>query len=275
MQKPCNAARSVALALAVALAAGVVVAGCGRGASPAGTPGAAVPAPVGTAGAAGSVITPTKRVILPADYICDTPQIAKLGLGLRVMQNRADAEKLLRGVMPFPDPATLPRDLEFQQGYINSIMSGQFKQSTMSLVWIRGDSDFAIHYMNAYPPLDEPPKEAHEPITIRDGKSAYLFQPPFREGMHSIMWREGCRYISVVGMATRDEVLAVAEGLRLPEDTPPDATLGDLPDVLPTEKALPTMIFRKGATPIPGMTGTPVFGPDEPGWLPPPTSASE
>jgi hypothetical protein len=265
--------RPVVLALVLALAAGLTVAACDRrgnstGPSAADTPAAV--AAIGTAGTPGAVVTPTKRLILPTEYICDSAEIAELGLGLRVMQNQADAVKLLRGVMPFPDPATLPRDMKFQQGYINSIMSGQFKQSTLSLVWIRGDGDFAIHYMNAYPPLDEPPKEAHEPITIRDGKSAYLFQPPFKEGLHSILWREGCRYISVIGSATKDEVLAVAENLMLPEDTPPDATLGDLPDVLATEIALPTMVFRKGATPVPGMTGTPVFGPDEPGWIPPP-----
>jgi len=72
----------------------------------------------------------------------------------------------------------------------------------------------------------------------------------------------------VVGDATEAEVLAVAERLMLPEDVPADATLGDLPDLVAPDKAIPTVHFPNDATPVPGMTGTPVFGPDQPGYIP-------
>lgn len=187
-------------------------------------------APTAANGAAPANVTPL--TFTPNLDWCDNEVTQRLGLGLKEFATEAEGVDLLPGTMLWPDPATIPPGWTFEKGYYKAGMQlgGRFKQSTMGLIYQHPDNDdweISVIYLNQYIPFDEP-VEPHETITVRGGKTAYLFEPPFRETLHSVQWREDCRLVSVIADLPVDQVLAIAEGLapRLPEGAAAPAAVG-------------------------------------------------
>lgn len=215
---------------------GSLIAACGTAEPTAGPtrPAVAVDATTGATpaldAAAQSGVTP--RTFTPNLDWCDNAVTQRLGLGLKEFTTEAEGVDLLPGTMLWPDPATLPPGWAFEKGYYNARMQlgGRFKQSTMGLIYQHPDDadwEISVIYNNQYIPFEEPP-EPHETITLRGGKTAYLFEPPFRETLHSVQWKEDCRLVSVIADLPVDQLLAVAEGLatRMPEGGAVPAAVG-------------------------------------------------
>ncbi|RIL08266.1 hypothetical protein DCC79_14245 [bacterium] len=201
---------------------GGVGAGCGFAKpTPTATPTAASIVNDATRPAEGNAAT--ARTFTPNLDWCDNDVTQRLGLGLKEFTTEAEGVALLPGTMLWPDPATIPPGWEFEKGYYNAGMQlgGRFKQSTMGLIYGHPDDadwEISVIYNNQYVPFEEP-REPHETITLRGGKTAYLFEPPFRETLHSVQWKEDCRLVSVIADVSVDQLLAIAEGLatRTPE----------------------------------------------------------
>lgn len=161
----------------------------------------------------------TARTFTPNLDWCDNAVTQRLGLGLKEFTTEAEGLALLPGTMLWPDPATIPPGWTFELGYYKAGMQlgGRFKQSTMGLIYGHPEDDdweISIIYNNQYIPFEEP-VEPHETITVRGGKTAYLFEPPFRKTLSSVQWKEDCRLVSVIADLPADQVLAIAEGLAI------------------------------------------------------------
>ena len=151
---------------------------------------------------------------------CLTDETRALGMGLTKYEDEAEAKAALANSMLFPDPSTLPEGSVFNQAYFNLAEQGPFKQSTLGLIYLIGDQSegersVSILYFNQGRAFVEPP-EPHENTTVRGGKTAYAFEPPFREGLHSLQWQEDCRLVSVIADLPADQVRRIAEGLDFP-----------------------------------------------------------
>lgn len=167
-----------------------------------------------TAGPSPTAIDPAK---VPD---CLTPGTRALGLGLTEYKTEAEARAALGNEMLFPDPATLAPDAHFVSGYFNAAMQGAFTQSTMGLIYDFGDQSegersLTILYLSQLLPFAEP-QEPHGTTTVRGGKEAYTFKPPFRPTLNSIQWKEDCRLVSVIADLPADDVKRIAEGLHFP-----------------------------------------------------------
>jgi hypothetical protein len=155
---------------------------------------------------------------------CLNDKLRSFGMGLTEYKNEDEARKAFGDVMLWPDPATIPPDAKFGNAYFNASQQGAFVQSTMGLFYTLGDptketKDLNITYLTQIWPFDEP-EEAHRNTTVRGGKTAYTFEPPFRKGMHSIQWQEGCRLGSVFADLPADQILRITEGLHFPTPGP-------------------------------------------------------
>jgi hypothetical protein len=151
---------------------------------------------------------------------CLVPETEAFGLGLREYETETDAKAALGSVMLFPDPDTLPPDAVFVKAYYSAAMQDVFTQSTMGIIYHIGDQtggerSISILYLSQMLPFVEP-REPHENTTLRGGKTAYAFKPPFREGLHSIQWKEECRIASVIADLPAEDVARIAEGLHYP-----------------------------------------------------------
>lgn len=194
--------------------------------------------------AAGAALTPAPtKIIVDAAKVpnCLNEKTKAFGLGLKNYLNEAEAKAALGDVMLWPDPATLPENTHFNYAYFNAGQQGAFTQSTIGLHYIIGDvptpgptaskpqgpptpdnstRELDIVYMSQILPFLEP-KEEHGVTTVRGGKTAYTFKPPFRPTMRSIQWKEDCRLASVIGDLPEEDVKNIAERLRFL--TPPPA----------------------------------------------------
>lgn len=171
------------------------------------------------------------REMDPERSACDTDATLALPLGLTRWTTVEEATAALRGTALFPDPATLPEGSVFHEAYYNAGMQGQFKQSTIGVIYfgpaVAGETKLneiaVMMYNSAFKEL--PPRTPAQELRIR-GLKAYGFNVPFEEGIHSVMWREGCRYHSVISKLPAKEIVRIAEGLKVAPERA-DAAAGD------------------------------------------------
>ena len=169
------------------------------------------------------------REMDPERSACDTDATLALPLGLTRWTTVEEATAALHGTALFPDPATLPEGSIFHEAYYNAGMQGQFKQSTIGVIYfgpaVAGETKLneiaVMMYNSAFKEL--PPRTPAQEIRIR-GLKAYGFNVPFEEGIHSVMWREGCRYHSVISKLPAKQIVRIAEGLKLAPERPDGAT---------------------------------------------------
>lgn len=169
------------------------------------------------------------REMDPERSACDTDATLDLPLGLTRWTTVEEATAALHGTALFPDPATLPEGSIFHEAYYNAGMQGQFKQSTIGVIYfgpaVAGETKLneiaVMMYNSAFKEL--PPRTPAQELRIR-GLKAYGFNVPFEEGIHSVMWREGCRYHSVISKLPAKEIVRIAEGLKLAPERPDTAT---------------------------------------------------
>lgn len=184
-----------------------------------------------TVEAAFAVKDPTAldREMDPERSACDTDATLALPLGLTKWATVEEATTALHGTALFPDPATLPEGSIFHEAYYNASMQGQFKQSTIGIIYfgpaVAGDKKLneiaVLMYNSAF--MELPPRTPAQEIRIR-GLQAYGFNVPFEEGLHSVMWRDGCRYHSVISKLPAKQIVRIAEGLKLAPERPDGAT---------------------------------------------------
>lgn len=128
------------------------------------------------------------------------------------------------------DPATLPPDSKFHEAYFNSAMDADFRQSTMAVIWHVGEPKVKKDPRDPKAPavmvpqeltvsqytgrmVPDPPLEPHQRLDIR-GQVGYGFNVPWEDGLHSLLWKEGCRWISVIGPFPAADLVKIAQGLR-------------------------------------------------------------
>jgi hypothetical protein len=151
---------------------------------------------------------------------CDTEATLALKLGLTRFTTREEGAAALHGTVMLPDESTLPEGSKLSEIYYNAAMQGQFKQSTIGVIYFGppptpGDQPNEIAVMQFNSAFEElPPAGPSQQLTLR-GTTAYGFNVPFEEGLHSVMWREGCRYYSVIGKLPAKDIVRIAEGLQL------------------------------------------------------------
>lgn len=174
--------------------------------------------------------TALDREMDPERSACDTDATLALPLGLTRWTTLEEATAALHGTALFPDPATLPEGSVFHEAYYNAGIQGQFKQSTIGVIYfgpaVAGETKLneiaVMMYNSAFKEL--PPRTPAQEIRIR-GIQAFGFNVPFEEGIHSVMWREGCRYHSVISKLPAKEIVRIAEGLK-PAPERPDGAAG-------------------------------------------------
>lgn len=149
----------------------------------------------------------------PSPDDCRTPATDALGLGLTRFGSESEMVEALGEELLLPNPSTLPTGTAFADGYYNAGMQGDYRQSTIGLRYKATEATVEIALFNIRQYAG--PVEEHTPVVLR-GKDGYLFAPPFQEGLHSVMWREGCRWVTVLADLPAEAVLAIAEGLRAP-----------------------------------------------------------
>lgn len=202
---------------------GLSLAGCAAANQP-NSAGGVAQAPAGTAG---PPTTPIDPATVPN---CLNEKTRSFGLGVTERKDEASALATFGDVMPWPDPATLPPGAKFYTAYFNAGDQGPFRQSTMGLTYSLGDPitdprQINIFYMTQVMPFVEP-SEPHGTTTLRGGKTAYTFDVPFVEGMHSIQWKEDCRLLSVVADLPAEQVKRIAESLHFPTPGPNNGNWG-------------------------------------------------
>jgi hypothetical protein len=225
----------VVLAGGLASCTGAPTAGTHSAGTPAGGQVAGGSIDIAPGGTPGPIVKPTKIVITTTPYDiskipdCMTPRLLALPLELTRFKTEAEMRAAVGPDMLFPDPSTMPSDAQWHEGYHNlhivtdkSWVSAPFKGDTLGINYFLGDPKAAktskpralgIVYYNQVRPWVEP-KEAHKTITIRGGKTAYVFAPPFSPGTHSVQWKEDCRIMSVIGDLPEADVIKIAEGLK-------------------------------------------------------------
>jgi hypothetical protein len=171
--------------------------------------------------------TPIDPALVPN---CLNEKTLALGVGLKEYNTEAEAMAAMGDIMLWPDPATLPENAKFESAYFNAGDQGAFRQSTMGVTYLLGDPEKEIRevdivYMSQIWPFEEPP-QAHGTTTVRGGKTAYTFEPPFRRSLHSMQWKEDCRLVSVIADLPADHVQRIAEALRFPTPGPNNGNWG-------------------------------------------------
>ncbi|MFI0609870.1 MAG: hypothetical protein ACH37Z_18495 [Anaerolineae bacterium] len=176
--------------------------------------------PIPTIPAEGPPTVYEKGGLDPDRGACDTAATLALKPGLNRFATREEGAAALHGTVLLPDEATLPEGSTFSEIYYNSSLQGQFKQSTIGVIYfgppvVPDDKPNEIAVMQFNSAFKElPPAGPSQQITLR-GTTAYGFNVPFEEGIHSVMWREGCRYYSVIGKLPAKDIVRIAEGLQL------------------------------------------------------------
>lgn len=203
-----NAGRAAALALLLVVTV-IVVYRAVKGPAEAADPSPATP---------GALARPASP---PED--CLTEVTRRLGLGLKKFSTEDEGVALLPGEMLWPDAETIPEGWTFEEGLYNAGRQNwivatrpvSFTQSTMSASYFTEENPkwvLSVSYLSQFQPFREP-REPHETISVR-GQTAYLLQAPFRPTLHSVLWKEGCRVVNVVGDLPKDELIVIAEGLQ-------------------------------------------------------------
>ena len=154
---------------------------------------------------------------------CHTAATDALGLGRKGFASEPEAIAALGDMLLFPDPNTLPDDAVFAGVSYHANMKGSFR---LFIIGLRYESEktpleILIFNLERY----DGPVEEHTPVSVR-GKDGFLFQPPFGEDIHAVMWREGCPWVSVTARLPADDVLAIAAGLHPPQAPANEATTG-------------------------------------------------
>lgn len=151
-------------------------------------------------------------------------------LGLHKYPSEEALHQDLPGEYLQVDPATLPPDSKFHEAFFNSAMDGDFRQSTMAVTWHVGEPKPKVDPRDPKAPtgmapqeltvsqytgrmIPDPPTEAHQVLDLR-GQVAYGFNVPWDEGLHSLTWKEGCRWISIIGPFPASDLVRIAQGLK-------------------------------------------------------------
>ncbi len=160
--------------------------------------------------------------------------LGEAGLAKPLGLHRYPSEEALHEDLPgeflVVDPTTLLPDSRFHEAYFNSAMDGDFRQSTMAVTWHVGEPKVKRDPRDPKAPtamveqeltvaqftgrmVADPPLDPHQQLALR-GQVAYGFNVPFDEGMHNLIWKEGCRWISVSGPFPAADLLKIAQGLK-------------------------------------------------------------
>ena len=130
-----------------------------------------------------------------------------------------------------PDISTLPQGSEFGDAYFQSAMEGDFRQSIMTITWFIGPPtlktdpnrpefkgvltrpELTINQLKTRF-MPDPPLEPSQRLNLR-GWTAFGFNPPFEKGLHSLTWKENCRWVAIMAVLPASDLVKIAEGLRL------------------------------------------------------------